>query len=295
MIIAVTGSSGMIGSALCKSLESSGHRIIRISRNPDDEIFWNPADGVIDEKGLDGVDAVIHLAGENIAGRRWSNKQKSLIYESRVKGTQLLTKTLATLPSPPEVLLSGSAIGFYGDCGDTPVDETSPQGDGFLASVCADWENATKPAEEAGIRVVHLRTGIVLDPFNGMLEKVLPLFRLGLGGRLGKGNQYWSWIGLEDEIRLIAWLLSEDISGPVNLTAPEPVTNAVFTKALGSTLRKPTVFSVPRFGPQLLIGQELAKELIFTSTRAIPAVAQTNGFQFNLPQINSGLKKILDY
>ncbi len=295
MIIAVTGSSGMIGSALCKFLESSGHRVIRISRNPDDEIFWNPADGVIDEKGLDGVNAVIHLAGENIAGRRWSNKQKSLIYESRIKGTQLLTKTLAALPSPPEVLLSGSAIGFYGDSGDTPVDETSPQGDGFLASVCADWESATKPAEEAGIRVVHLRTGIVLDPFNGMLEKVLPLFRLGLGGRLGKGNQYWSWIGLEDEIRLIAWLLSKDISGPVNLTAPEPVTNAVFTKALGSTLRKPTIFSVPSFGPQLLIGQELARELIFTSTRAIPAVAQSKGFQFNLPQINSGLKKILDY
>lgn len=294
MIIAVTGSSGMIGSALCKSLESSGHEVIRISRNPDDEIFWNPADGVIDEKSLDGVNAVIHLAGENIASRRWSNKQKSLIYESRVKGTQLLAKTLATLPSPPEVLLSGSAIGFYGDCGDTPVDETSPQGDGFLASVCADWENATKPAEDAGIRVVHLRTGIVLDPFNGMLEKVLPLFKLGLGGRLGKGNQYWSWIGLEDEIRLITWLLSEEISGPVNLTAPEPVTNAVFTKALGSTLRKPTVFSVPRFGPRLLIGQELAKELIFTSTRAIPRVAQTNGFQFNLPQIDSGLKKILD-
>ncbi|MDG1845342.1 MAG: TIGR01777 family oxidoreductase [Acidimicrobiales bacterium] len=294
MIIAVTGSSGMIGSALCKSLESSGHEVIRISRNPDDEIFWNPADGVIDEKSLDGVNAVIHLAGENIASRRWSNKQKSLIYESRVKGTQLLAKTLATLPSPPEVLLSGSAIGFYGDCGDTPVDETSPQGGGFLASVCADWENATKPAEDAGIRVVHLRTGIVLDPFNGMLEKVLPLFKLGLGGRLGKGNQYWSWIGLEDEIRLITWLLSEEISGPVNLTAPEPVTNAVFTKALGSTLRKPTVFSVPRFGPRLLIGQELAKELIFTSTRAIPRVAQTNGFQFNLPQIDSGLKKILD-
>ena len=295
MIVAVTGASGVIGGAVCKYLETAGHTIVRISRNLTfADVHWSPSEGVIDHKGLDGIDAVIHLAGESIGGRRWTLKQKTEIYESRINGTKLITRAVTSLDAPPKVFLSGSAIGFYGDCGSDKVDETFSRGGGFLADVAADWEKSTKAAEEAGIRVVHLRTGIVLDPTSGVLQKMLPLFRLGVGGKLGTGNQYWSWITLEDQVRLISWLLSNSIEGPVNLSAPNPITNTEFTKTLGQVLGRPTVMSVPRFGPEILIGKEFARELIFTSTRAIPSIALSHGFEFAYPHLDVALNGILE-
>ena len=294
MIVAITGATGTIGSAVSAHLREMGHEVICISRNRDRaDVYWNPSEGLIESQGLEGIDAMIHLAGESIGNRRWSKRQKTEIYSSRVKGTELIARTLSELDSPPAVFLSGSATGFYGDCGSNQIDEKSPKGSGFLAEVAADWETATTSAEEAGIKVTHLRTGIVLDPQSGMLQKILPLFKLGLGGKLGNGNQYWSWITLEDEVRLIGWLLSADIQGPVNLTAPEPVSNAQFTKALGTALGKPTAVTVPKFGPMLLAGRELAQELIFTSTRALPSVPIDGGFQFKHPSIDIALKEIL--
>ena len=295
MIVAVTGASGVIGKAVSEYLEASGHRIVRISRNFNfADVHWNPPEELIDDQGLNGIDAMIHLAGESIGGRRWSRSQKAEIYESRIKGTELIAKTLADLAAPPKVFLSGSAIGFYGDCRSNQVDESFPRGDGFLADVASDWEKATKAAEDVGIRVVHLRTGIILDPTSGVLKQMLPLFKLGLGGKLGDGNQYWSWITLEDEVRLITWLLSNNVTGPVNLAAPNPVTNTEFTKTLGQVLGRPTVMSVPRFGPEILIGKELASELIFTSTRAVPSAALSNGFQFTYPLLDAALDGILN-
>ena len=294
MIVAITGATGTIGSAVSAHLREMGHEVICISRTKDRaDVYWNPSEGLIDSQGLEGIDAMIHLAGESIGNRRWSKRQKTEIYSSRVKGTELIARTLSELDTPPAVFLSGSATGFYGDCGSNQIDEKSPKGSGFLAEVAADWETATTSAEEAGIKVTHLRTGIVLDPQSGMLQKILPLFKLGLGGKLGNGNQYWSWITLEDEVRLIGWLLLADIQGPVNLTAPEPVSNAQFTKALGTALGKPTAVTVPKFGPMLLAGRELAQELIFTSTRALPSVSIDGGFQFKHPSIDIALNEIL--
>ncbi len=295
MIVAITGATGTIGRAVSAYLKELGNEIICISRNRKlADVYWSPSEGLIESESLNGIDAMIHLAGESIGERRWSQNQKTKILSSRVKGTELISKTLAELDSPPEIFLSGSATGFYGDCGSTQVNEKSPKGNGFLAEVAADWEIATKPAEKAGIRVAHLRTGIVLDPQSGMLKKILPLFKFGLGGKLGNGNQYWSWITLEDEVRLISWLLSAGIQGPVNLTAPEPVTNVQFTTALGSALGRPTVISVPKFGPMLLAGKELADELIFTSTRAIPSVPLAGDFKFKHPSIDVALNGILN-
>jgi len=297
MDIAVTGASGLIGTRLTDHLVANGHRVVPLVRTAPaagtDAIQWDPAAGTIDAASLEGFDAVVHLAGEGIANKRWSAEQKRRILDSRVDGTTLLATTLAGLNRPPAVLLSGSAIGFYGDQGDTELTEDSPAGDIFLSEVCEAWETASAPASEAGIRVAHLRTGIVLDPTGGALGKTLGLFRLGLGGRLGSGRQWWSWIGIDDEVGAIAFLLDHDISGPVNLTAPNPATNAEYTKVLGRVLGRPTLLPVPSFGPKLVLGSELAEQLLFTSARVLPQVLVDAGYEFVSPDLEGALRKVL--
>ena len=297
MKIAITGASGLIGRALSASLTDDGHEVIPVVRRPSSSdsaaILWNPATGTIEGAKFEGIDGVVHLAGAGIGDKRWSESYKREILESRTKGTALLAETLAGLSQPPKVLVSGSAIGYYGDTGDTSVDETAPAAHDFLATVCVEWEAAAKPAIDAGIRVPFLRTGIVLTKNGGALAKMLPLFRFGLGGRMGSGSQWWSWISMADEIGAIRWLLDHDISGPVNATAPEPVTNRVFTKALGEALHRPSLAPVPSFGPKLLLGPELADALLFTSARVVPNVLTASGYTFANPTIESALQNVL--
>jgi hypothetical protein len=293
MRIAVTGSSGLIGSALVARLQAADHDVVRIVRtDPSDpgEVSWNPADGTIDVARLDGVEAVIHLAGAGIADKRWSVGRKRAILESRTTSTDLLSRTLAALDDPPSVLLSASAIGFYGDRGDDALTEESDAGEGFLAQVCREWEAAADPAREAGIRVIHPRTGIVLSADGGALAKQLPLFRAGIGGRLGSGRQWWSWIAMADEVGALEWLLDANIEGPVNLTGPMPVTNAEFTDTLGEVLGRPAFLPVPRFGPKMVLGAELAEELLFTSARVLPTRLEHAGYAFTHATIGSALR-----
>ncbi len=294
MDIAITGSSGLIGTALVTHLEAAGHRPIRVTRSGSDGIHWDPARGEIDAASFEGIDAVVHLAGEGIAEKRWTDAQKARILDSRVDGTTLLARTLAGLDRPPAVLLSGSAIGYYGDRGDTVITETSPPGSDFAAEVSIAWEACTAEAEAAGIRVAHLRTGIVLSAAGGVLGKLLPLYRAGLGGKLGGGHQYMSWISIDDEVGIITWLLDTEICGAVNLTAPEPVTNHDFTKALGAALHRPTFLTVPSFGPKILLGSELADSLLFSSARVAPTVAEGAGYEFRHRTIDAALADVLD-
>ena len=293
MDIAITGSSGLIGTALHASLEAAGHNPIRVVRSGGDGIKWDPAEGRIDAAGFEGIDAVVHLAGEGIGERRWSDEVKQSILDSRVDGTTLLADTLAGLQNPPRVLLSGSAIGYYGDRGDEILTETSDKGDGFLSDVVQAWEASAQPAVDAGIRTAFLRTGIVLSPHGGALAKMLPIFRLGAGGKMGNGRQWWSWISMDDEIGMIEWLLHNDVSGPVNLVAPAATTNAEFTDVLGDVLNRPTFLPVPKFGPKLLLGGELAEELLFTSTRVEPHVASAAGYEFVHPDLEGALRAVL--
>ena len=271
MRVAVTGSHGFIGSALVPALERDGHEVVRVRRD---------ANGDLDSGQLFGTDAVIHLAGEGVAGKRWTPEQKQRVLRSRTEGTTLVAQTIAGLARKPQVLLSGSAVGYYGDRGDEVLTEESSAGSGFLADVCVQWEAATASAEEAGIRVAHLRTGIVVGKSGGAVAKTLPLFKLGLGGRIGSGTQYWSWISLTDEIGAIRFLLDHEVAGPVNLTGPEPVTNAEFTKAVGRALHRPTVVPVPKFGPRLLLGREAAEEVVSFSQRVKPVVLAREGYHF---------------
>jgi uncharacterized protein len=296
MDIAVTGASGLIGSTLAAGLRSDGHRVRPIVRRPPerpDEVRWDPAVGVIDARGLEGIDALVHLAGEGIGAKRWSAEQKARIERSRLDGTSLVARTVAGLDRPPRVLISGSGINYYGEGGDRVFCETDPPGDDFLARVCVGWEAATGPAESAGIRVAHIRTGPVLARGGGALGKMLPLFKVGVGGRLGSGRQYWSWIALDDEVGAIRWLLDHDVAGPVNLCAPNPVTNAELTAALGRALHRPTVVPVPAFGPRLVLGRELADQLLFTSVRAVPAVLSASGYRFQHPDLDSALDALV--
>lgn len=297
MKIAITGASGLIGSALSRSLTADGHTVVPVVRRPvgpsETAIGWDPRAGTIDAAGFVGVDGVVHLAGAGIGDHRWNDAYKREVLESRTKGTELLTRTLASLDTPPAVLVSGSAIGIYGDTGDTAVSEDAPHARDFLASVCTEWEAAAAPAVEAGIRTAFLRTGIVLSPDGGALAKLLPLFRFGLGGRMGSGRQWWSWISLADEIGVIRWLLDNEVSGPVNATAPAPVTNAEMTRTLGSVLHRPTLLPVPSFGPKLLLGGELADALLFTSQRVLPGVLEQHGYQFQHPTLDVALRALL--
>jgi uncharacterized protein (TIGR01777 family) len=298
MKIAVTGSSGLIGRALTSSLEASGHEVVRVLRRPprpgEAAVRWDPMAGSIDAAGLEGVDAAVNLAGAGIGDKRWTDEYKRTVLESRTRGTDLLSRTLAGLSRPPAVLVSGSAVGYYGDAGDLPVDETAPPGDDFLASVCVRWEAAAEPARDAGIRVATARTGIVLSGTGGALGRMLPLFRFGLGGRMGSGSQWWSWITLDDEVAAIRWLVDHDVAGPVNLVAPNPATNAELTRTLGSVLHRPSVLPVPSFGPKLLLGSELADALLFSSQRAVPSVLQRSGFSFAHPHLDEALRHVLD-
>jgi len=297
LTVAVSVSSGLIGSALLERLRQDGHTVVPMVRRPakDGEIHYDPRNGVLDPESLVGVDAVVHLAGAGIGDRRWTDRYRREILESRTLSTSLIAEAMASVASRggPRVLLSGSAIGFYGATGDEELNERSTAGDGFLADVCRAWEAATSPAEDAGVRVVHLRTGIVLSPRGGALKKLLPLFRFGLGGRMGSGRQWQSWISLDDEVGAIVFLLTADISGAVNLTAPAPVTNAEFTKVLASTLSRPALVPVPSFGPKLLLGGELADALLFTGQRVLPERLTDAGYSFEHPTLSEALGTLL--
>jgi uncharacterized protein (TIGR01777 family) len=297
MRIAITGSSGMIGSALCDALRDEDHEVVPVVRTdpaPEGTVRWDPKAGEIDAAGLEGVDAVVHLAGAGIGDHRWTEEYKREVHDSRTVGTDLLARTLAGLDRPPKVLLTASGVHYYGHRGDEVLTEESSKGDGFLSGVVADWEAANQPAADAGIRAVQMRNGVVLSR-GGALGRMLPLFRFGLGGRLGSGDQWMSWIALDDEIEAIVFLLEhDDISGPVNLTAPEPVRNREFTEALGRALHRPAVVPVPRFGPRLLLGRDLADELLFYSMRVQPARLEEAGFRFLRPQIDAGFKAALN-
>jgi uncharacterized protein (TIGR01777 family) len=238
---------------------------------------------------------VVHLAGEGIAERRWSDAQKQRILTSRTKGTSLVASTLAALQRPPKVLLSASAIGYYGERGNEVLAEQAAPGVGFLSDVCVAWEGAAAPAASAGIRVARLRTGIVLSRDGGALAKMLPLFRLGLGGRFGNGRQMWSWISLDDHVSAMRYLLETDLRGPVNLTAPDPVTNAAFTKALAHAMHRPALAPVPKFGPSILLGGELAQNLLYTSADVRPSVLTGAGFTFAHPDIDTAFAAVLKH
>jgi uncharacterized protein (TIGR01777 family) len=295
LTIAITGSTGLIGSAAVRVFEQRGMRVVHVVRREargDNEISWNPSAGSIEAAKLDGVDAVINLAGANIA-QRWTDDAKREIREGRVNGTTALCRALAGLSNKPRVLLSGSAIGIYGAHRLDPVDESSALGDDFLASVARDWEAATEPASAAGIRVVNLRTGIVLSKNGGMLERLLLPFKLGVGGQLGGGDQWLSWIALADYVEALSFLLNaENISGPVNLVAPNPVTNAEFTRALGRVVRRPTLMTVPKFAMSIVFG-EMADDTIFASQRVRPRRLLEAGFVFTLPTLEAALREEL--
>ena len=297
MDIAITGSSGLIGTALASSLRADGHRVVPVVRRADrgDSIRWDPATGTIDAGGFEGIDAVVHLAGEGVAAGPWTTKQRARIRDSRTQGTTLLATTLASLDQPPAALISGSAIGYYGDQGDQILSETSSAGADFLAEVCVSWEAATAPAADAGVRVVHLRTGIVLDADGGALAKQLPIFKLGLGAKAGRGQQWMSWISLHDEVRAIRFALDRaDLSGAVNLTAPAPCTNAVFTDALGEALHRPTFLTIPGVVSHLPFGiGPLVNSLLFSSARVEPRALLAAGFEFDHPELEVALQAVL--
>jgi uncharacterized protein (TIGR01777 family) len=295
--VAVTGSGGLIGRALVRRLREGGHQVRRVVRSGGggaDEVRWDPMGGTIDSSALAGVDAVVHLAGEGIGEKRWTEAQKRKIRDSRVIGTTVLAEALTQLDPRPATLLTASGISVYGDRGDEVVTEATPPGTGFLPEVVEAWEGATRPAAAAGIRTASFRNGVVLAGDGGALAKQLPLFRFGLGGRLGPGTQWFPWIALDDEVEAIVHLLSADVEGPVNLCSPEPVTNATFTEVLGRVLGRPTVLPIPRLGPQLLLGRQLAEELLFWSVRAVPERLQASGFTFAHPDLEGALRAVLD-
>lgn len=294
--IAVTGATGFIGGALVRSLRAGGHEVVRVVRRDPQpgDCRWDPAAQTIDAAALDGVDAVVHLAGAGIADRKWTAEHRRDVLESRVQGTRLLATTLAGLSARPAVLASGSAIGIYGDRADEELTEASESGSGFLADVVRAWEAETAPAAAAGIRVAHLRTGIVLDPSGGALRQQILPFKLGLGGRLGSGRQWLPWISLEDEVRAIEHVLADDrLRGPVNLVGPAPVTNAAFTKALGAALHRPTLLPIPLLPLKLRFGADMVQEMLLSSSRVLPTRLQETGFSFRHAEIGAALRDLL--
>jgi uncharacterized protein (TIGR01777 family) len=293
MKVLITGSHGMIGTALGTALESEGHEVVRLTRGGG-PASWDPSLGQLDVATLTGVDAAVNLAGTGIGDKRWTPSRKEEIRKSRTDSTGLLCRGLAALDPKPSVLVSGSAVGIYGDRGDEILDEDSPIGTGYLVDIAREWEEATAPASEAGIRVVHIRTGIVQSRSGGALKKQLPLFRLGLGGKLGSGRQYVSWITLDDEVgAIIHALTAPSLAGPVNLTAPHPVTNAEYTTALGKALGRPAVLSVPSFALGVGLGKQMTEEMLTSSARVLPARLQASGFQFKHPDLPEALSSVL--
>ncbi len=295
MKIVISGASGLIGTQLVKHLAGNGHEVVRLVRRSPKagEVQWNPKAGTLDAAALEGADAVIHLSGAGIGDKRWTNAYRKEILDSRTQTTALLANTIASLSQKPKVFLSGSAIGIYGARNDEQLTEVSTHGTGFLADVCEHWEAAAKPAVDAGVRTVYLRTGIVLTPKGGALKKLLPLFKLGVGGKFGNGKQWQSWISIDDEIGAIEHLLTANVSGAVNLTAPNPVTNAEFTKVLASVLKRPAIVPVPAFAPKIVLGGELADALLFTGQRVIPAALNASGYVFKHSTLESALRSLL--
>ncbi|KOG48640.1 TIGR01777 family oxidoreductase [Streptomyces decoyicus] len=287
MRIAITGSTGLIGTALVRSLRADGHDVVRLVRREPtaaDEVRWDPKRQEVDTAGLAGCDAVVHLAGAGVGDHRWTAAYKQELYDSRVLGTRTLASALASMDSPPGVFVCGSAIGYYGDTGDRRTDESAPAGRGFLPELCVAWEDAAQPALDAGIRTVFARTGLVVARAGGAWGRLFPLFRLGLGGRLGDGSQYWSFISLEDHIRALRHLVdTEALAGPVNLTAPEPVTNREVTAVMGRVLNRPTLFTVPAPVLRIALG-EFAGDVL-GSQRIIPQRLLDTGFAFHRPRI----------
>lgn len=295
MRIAVTGASGLIGSAVVPALRERGHEVIRLVRrtpSAPDEVRWDPEAGEVDLAGLNGIDGVIHLAGAGVGDKRWTPAYKRTILLSRVNGTDTIARAMAHLEPRPRVLVSGSAIGYYGDTGDREVTEASPQGAGFLADVVAQWEAAAAPAQEAGIRVAFARTGLVVSDDGGAWKRLLPIFRLGLGGRIGSGRQYWSFISLRDEVTALIDLVEQDrYVGPVNLTAPVAVTNTEVTAAMGRVLGRPTVLPVPAFALKIALG-EFSSDVL-GSQRVVPTVLEQHGFTWADPSIDDAIRATL--
>ncbi|MGR3873048.1 TIGR01777 family oxidoreductase [Streptomyces graminifolii] len=290
--IAVTGASGLIGSALVRSLTADGHEVVRLVRRAarsSAEVCWDPEGQYVDAAGLDGCDAVVNLAGAGIGDHRWSDEYKKQVRDSRVLGTAALAEAVATLDRPPRVWVNGSAIGFYGETGDRAVDEDAPPGDGFLPSLCVEWEEATAPVREAGIRTVFARTGLVVAREGGAWAKLFPLYKAGLGGHFGNGRQYWSFIALHDEVAAIRHLIdTEGLSGPFNLTAPNPLTNREISAAMGRVLRRPSLFTVPAPALKLALG-EMSGEVL-GSQRVLPKRLLESGFTFAFPEIEGAIR-----
>jgi len=296
MRVLISGASGLVGSALASFLTARGDEISRLVRTPapaKSAVFWNPESRIIESERLEDHDAVIHLAGESIAARRWTAKQKARILSSREQGTKLLCETLSRLRHPPRVVVSASAIGYYGNRGDEELDESSPGGSGFLPQVCQAWEAATEAAARAGIRVVRLRFGIILSAHGGALAKLLPFFRFGLGGRIGSGRQWMSWIAIDDVVECIAHVLQQEtFSGPVNAVTPKPVTNSTFVRTLAGLLRRPALLPLPAFVVRLLLG-EMADAMLLAGMRVVPRVLLASNYRFLFPDLDGALQYLL--
>lgn len=291
MRILVSGVSGLVGRAVARALASDHEvgRLVRTEARAPGEVLWDWVGRRFDSAAAEGCDAVVHLAGENLGSGRWTEERKRRIRDSRVEGTGFLATSLAALQRPPRVFVAASAVGFYGDTGEAIADERSPAGRGFLAEVCRDWEAAASPLAQQGVRVVWLRFGLVLSPEGGALGRMLPVFRLGLGGPVGSGRQWMSWIALEDVVRVVSWVLAEEsVRGPVNVVAPEPVRNRDFARVLGRAVRRPVVLRVPAIALRLLLG-EMAEALLLASSRVVPRVLSSQGFEFRFARLDEAL------